>query len=37
MAIEEAVTFEPAGGFALKGIRRPQPAYTVLAAATAKA
>ena len=33
MAVEDAVTVEPAGEFALKGIRRPLAAYNVLAAA----
>jgi class 3 adenylate cyclase len=32
MAVEDAVTVEPVGEFALKGIRRPIPAYNVLAA-----
>jgi class 3 adenylate cyclase len=32
MAVEEAVTVEPVGEFALKGIRRPLAAYNVLAA-----
>lgn len=31
-AVEEAVTVEPVGEFALKGIRRPMPAYNVLVA-----
>ena len=31
MAVEDAVTFEPVGEFALKGIRRPMAAYNVLA------
>jgi GAF domain-containing protein len=31
MAVEDAVTFEPVGEFALKGIRRPLAAYNVLA------
>jgi hypothetical protein len=30
MAVEDAVTVEPAGEFALKGIRRPLAAYNVL-------
>jgi class 3 adenylate cyclase len=34
MAVENAVTVEPAGEFALKGIRRPMAAYNVLAAAS---
>jgi class 3 adenylate cyclase len=33
MAVEDAVTVEPVGEFALKGIRRPLAAYNVLAAA----
>ncbi len=33
MAVEDAVTFEPVGEFALKGIRRPLAAYNVLAQA----
>jgi class 3 adenylate cyclase/putative methionine-R-sulfoxide reductase with GAF domain len=37
MAVEEAVTVEPVGEFALKGIRRPILAYNVLAAASSKA
>jgi class 3 adenylate cyclase len=32
MAVENAVTVEPVGEFALKGIRRPLAAYNVLAA-----
>ena len=32
MAVEDAVTVEPVGEFALKGIRRPLAAYNVLAA-----
>ena len=32
MAVEEAVTVEPVGEFALKGIRRPLAAYNVVAA-----
>ena len=32
MAVENAVTVEPVGEFALKGIRRPLAAYHVLAA-----
>jgi class 3 adenylate cyclase len=31
MAVEDAVTVEPVGEFELKGIRRPMPAYNVLA------
>jgi len=31
MAVEDAVTVEPVGEFALKGIRRPLAAYNVLA------
>jgi adenylate cyclase len=34
MAVEDAVTVEPAGEFTLKGIRRPLAAYNVLAAAS---
>jgi class 3 adenylate cyclase len=30
MAVEKAVTAEPVGEFALKGIRRPMAAYNVL-------
>jgi class 3 adenylate cyclase len=33
-AIEKAVTVEPVGEFALKGIRRPMAAYNVLASST---
>ena len=33
--VEEAVTVEPVGEFALKGIRRPMTAYNVLAAKAA--
>ena len=33
MAVEDAVTIEPIGEFALKGIRRPLAAYNALAAA----
>ena len=36
MAVEEAVTVEPVGEFALKGIRRPMTAYNVLAVAPTK-
>jgi GAF domain-containing protein len=32
MAVKDAVTVEPVGEFELKGIRRPLPAYNVLAA-----
>jgi hypothetical protein len=32
MAVEEAVTVEQVGEFALKGMRRPLAAYNVLAA-----
>ena len=32
MAVEDAVTVEPVGEFALKGIRRPLAAYNVVAA-----
>jgi class 3 adenylate cyclase/putative methionine-R-sulfoxide reductase with GAF domain len=35
MAVEEAVTVEPVGEFALKGIRRPLPAYNALASKAA--
>jgi GAF domain-containing protein len=35
MAIEDAVTVEPVGEFALKGIRRPLAAYNVVAAKSA--
>jgi adenylate cyclase len=35
LAVEDAVTAEPAGEFALKGIRRPMAAHNVLAAKTA--
>jgi class 3 adenylate cyclase len=34
-AVEKAVTVEPVGEFALKGIRRPMMAYNVLASSTA--
>ncbi len=34
MAVEHAVTVEPIGEFALKGIRRPISAYNVIAAAS---
>ena len=36
MAVEDAVTVEPIGEFALKGIRRPILAYNVLAAGLSK-
>jgi adenylate cyclase len=36
MAVEHAVTVEPVGEFALKGIRRPILAYNVLAAGSSK-
>ncbi|MGA2314585.1 MAG: adenylate/guanylate cyclase domain-containing protein [Xanthobacteraceae bacterium] len=36
MAVENAVTVEPVGEFALKGIRRPILAYNVLAAGSSK-
>jgi class 3 adenylate cyclase/putative methionine-R-sulfoxide reductase with GAF domain len=36
MAVENAVTVEPVGEFALKGIRRPLAAYNVVAAASSK-
>jgi hypothetical protein len=35
MAVEDAVTVEPVGEFALKGIRRPLAAYNVLATKSA--
>jgi GAF domain-containing protein len=35
MAVDDAVTVEPAGEFTLKGIRRPLAAYNVLAAVSA--
>ena len=35
MAVEDAVTVEPVGDFALKGIRRPLTAYNVLSAKAA--
>ena len=35
MAVEDAVTVEPAGDFALKGIRRPMTAHNVLSASPA--
>jgi adenylate cyclase len=35
MAVEDAVTVEPVGEFALKGIRRPLAAYDVLATKSA--
>jgi len=35
MAIEDAITVEPVGEFALKGIRRPLAAYNVVAAKSA--
>jgi len=35
-AVEKAVTVEPVGEFALKGIRRPMGAYNVLAPSTSK-
>jgi hypothetical protein len=34
MAVEDAVTVEPVGEFALKGIRRPLAAYYVLSVAS---
>ena len=34
--VENAVTVEPVGEFALKGIRRPMMAYNVLEASTSK-
>jgi class 3 adenylate cyclase len=36
MAVEDAVAVEPVGDFSLKGIRRPMPAYNVLAALPSK-
>jgi class 3 adenylate cyclase len=36
LAVEKAVTVEPAGEFALKGIRRPMMAYNVLASSVSK-
>ena len=36
MAVEDAVTVEPVGEFALKGIRRPLAAYNVVAALASK-
>jgi adenylate cyclase len=36
MAVENDVTVEPVGEFALKGIRRPMPTYNVLAASAPK-
>jgi class 3 adenylate cyclase len=36
LAVEKAVTGEPAGEFALKGIRRPMMAYNVLASSVSK-
>jgi hypothetical protein len=35
-AVEKAVTVEPVGKFALKGIRYPMAAYNVLAPSTTK-
>jgi len=35
-AVEKAVTVEPVGEFALKGIRCPMAAYNVLAPSTTK-
>ena len=37
MAVEHAVSTEPVGDFALKGIRRPMTAYNVLSALSSKA
>jgi class 3 adenylate cyclase len=34
--VENAVTVEPLGEFALKGIRRPMMAFNILAASPAK-
>jgi hypothetical protein len=34
--MEKAVTVEPVGEFALKGIRRPMAAYNVLASSRSK-
>jgi class 3 adenylate cyclase len=36
LAVEDAVTAEPAGDFALKGIRRPMTAYNVLSSIQSK-
>jgi GAF domain-containing protein len=36
LAVEKAVTVEPVGEFALKGIRRPMAAYNVLASSPSK-
>jgi class 3 adenylate cyclase len=36
LAVDKAVTVEPVGEFALKGIRRPMAAYNVLAAVASK-
>jgi adenylate cyclase len=36
MAVEDAVTVEPVGDFALKGISRPMAAYNVLSAISSK-
>ena len=36
MAVEDAVTVEPVGDFALKGIHRPMAAYNVLSAVSSK-
>jgi class 3 adenylate cyclase len=36
LAVDQAVTVESVGEFTLKGIRRPMPAYNVLAPATSK-
>jgi class 3 adenylate cyclase len=36
MAVEDAVTVEPVGDFALKGISRPMAAYNVLSAVSSK-
>jgi class 3 adenylate cyclase len=35
IAVEDAITVEPVGEFALKGIRRPTAAYNVVAAKSA--
>ncbi|MGH6674506.1 MAG: adenylate/guanylate cyclase domain-containing protein [Xanthobacteraceae bacterium] len=37
LAVEDSVAAEPAGDFALKGIRRPMTAYNVIAALSSKA
>jgi adenylate cyclase len=37
LAVDKAVTVEPVGEFALKGIRRPMAAYNVLSSAVSPA